>query len=83
MIRNKYHGKFFVSEKIDVNGKDTHPIYNFLMTNRPNNTSSEASLIPWNFTKILVDKDGQVNSYYPPATDPLTIVPDIEKLLKK
>ena len=31
----------------------------------------------------MVDKDGQVNSYYPPATDPLTIVPDIEKLLKK
>ena len=31
----------------------------------------------------MIDRDGQVNRYYPPATDPFTIVPDIEKLLEK
>ena len=83
MIRNEYNGKFFVSEKIDVNGKNTHPVYNFLRRDTPTNPSGQTALIPWNFSKILVDKDGEVKNFYSPATDPLTIIPDIEKLLKK
>ena len=77
MIRNKYHGKFFVSEKIDVNGVNTHPVYNFLRTNMPTNPNAQTSLIPWNFSKILVDGEGEVKSFYPPITDPLSILPDI------
>ncbi len=82
-MRVKYEGKFFISEKLDVNGKNTHPAYNFLRTNSPLNQSGKTGFIPWNFTKILVDGEGQVNKYYPPSVDPIKIVPDIEKLLKK
>ena len=72
-----------MSEKIDVNGKNTHPVYYFLRTNSPLQKEGKTGLIPWNFTKILVDGDGQVNKYYPPSTDPKSIIPDIENLLKK
>ena len=82
-IRNKYHAKFFVSEKIDVNGANTNPVYNYLRTNSSLHHENPTGLIPYNFSKFLVDGEGQVKSYYPPATDPLTIVPDIEHLLKK
>jgi len=38
--------------------------------------------IPWNFTKFLVDKDGQVVNFYGPDVDPQKILPDIFKLLE-
>ena len=78
MIRIKHNAKFFVSEKVDVNGKCTDPVYNFLRRNSSLHHGDQTGLIPWNFSKFLVDADGQVNRYYPPATDPFTIVPDIE-----
>ena len=69
-VRNKYAGKFFVSEKIDVNGANTHPVYNYLRTNSSLQKDNKTGEIPWNFAKFLVDGDGQVKNYYPPATDP-------------
>lgn len=66
--------------KIDVNGDDTHPLYRFLKKEQPGTFGSEA--IKWNFTKFLVDREGNVIERYAPMTKPEALKPDIEKLLK-
>ncbi len=65
--------------KIDVNGKDAHPLFAHLKTEAPGLLGSEG--IKWNFTKFLVDRDGSVVSRYAPATSPDAIAKDIEALL--
>lgn len=75
-----YGVTFTMFEKIDVNGENAHPIYKFLR-------SQEKGLlndgIKWNFTKFLVDSQGNVIRRYAPATSPVNIKGDIEELLKK
>ena len=46
--------------KIDVNGENAHPIYQFLRMNSPlyNAEEKTASEIPWNFAKFLVNEEG-------------------------
>ena len=49
-------------DKIEVNGKNTHPIYKFLRANSSLNVYKEKKLvkeIPWNFAKFLVSGDGK------------------------
>ena len=70
---------FTLSEKIDVNGKNTHPIFEFL---KNNSQSVMGKRIKWNFTKFLVAPDGQTIERFAPATTPNAIIPDIERLLK-
>lgn len=65
--------------KIDVNGKDAHPLFVHLKTEAPGLLGSEA--VKWNFTKFLVDRDGKVVSRYAPVTSPDAIAQDIEALL--
>jgi glutathione peroxidase len=65
--------------KIDVNGKDAHPLYAHLKTEAPGLLGSEG--IKWNFTKFLVNREGKVISRYAPATSPDAIAKDIEALL--
>ena len=65
--------------KIDVNGKDAHPLFAHLKTEAPGLLGSEG--IKWNFTKFLVDREGRVVSCYAPATSPESIDRDIEALL--
>ena len=65
--------------KIDVNGKDAHPLFAHLKTEAPGLLGSEG--IKWNFTKFLVDREGRVVSRYAPATSPESITRDIEALL--
>lgn len=66
--------------KIDVNGVDAHPLFNHLKTSAKGLMGSES--IKWNFTKFLVNKDGEVIKRYAPTTKPEAIRSDIEKLLK-
>ena len=49
-------------EKCEVNGKNTHPLYAYLRNNSElfDSASGQAKEIPWNFTKFMVDKDGNV-----------------------
>ncbi|KAK1298355.1 putative phospholipid hydroperoxide glutathione peroxidase [Acorus calamus] len=74
----RFKAEFPVFAKVDVNGKNTAPVYGFLK-------SSQWSLfgrrIKWNFTKFLVDKDGHVVGRYAPTTTPLAIEKDLQKLL--
>ncbi|MDY7538874.1 glutathione peroxidase [Undibacterium sp. 5I1] len=74
-----YGVTFPLFAKIDVNGKDTHPLYQFLKSKAPGLLGSEA--IKWNFTKFLIKKDGTVFNRYAPLTTPAELVADIEKLL--
>lgn len=65
--------------KIDVNGKNTHPLYAHLKAEAPGLLGSEG--VKWNFTKFLVGRDGNVVARYAPATGPDAIAKDIEVLL--
>jgi glutathione peroxidase len=65
--------------KIDVNGDDTHPLYQHLKSEAPGMLGSQA--IKWNFTKFLVDQNGKVVQRYAPKTTPEEIRDDIVKLL--
>ena len=70
---------FPLFDKVEVNGDNAHPVFRFLKSAAPGLLGSEA--IKWNFTKFLVDRDGQVIERYAPQTAPETIRPAIERLL--
>ena len=74
-----YGVSFPLFAKIDVNGDNTHPLYQHLKTSAGGLLGSEG--IKWNFTKFLVNRDGKVIERYAPATAPETIAKDIEALL--
>ena len=65
--------------KIDVNGADASPLYNFLKAAAPGLLGSKN--IKWNFTKFLVGKDGQVLQRFAPTTKPKDIESAITKAL--
>ena len=64
--------------KIDVNGKNEHPLYTFLKENCPVNQGKK---IKWNFTKFLVDREGNVVNRFEPIVKPNEFEADIQKLL--
>lgn len=70
---------FPLFSKIEVNGDNAHPLYNFLKSANPGVLGTEK--IKWNFTKFLVDKDGKPVKRYAPVTKPKDIETDIEGLL--
>ena len=61
--------------KIEVNGSGAHPLYNHLKKAQPGLFGSEA--IKWNFTKFLIDRDGNVLKRYAPADTPEKIGEDL------
>jgi glutathione peroxidase len=65
--------------KIDVNGDDATPLYQWLKAEAPGIVGTKA--IKWNFTKFLIDRDGKVVRRYAPTDKPASIARDIEKLL--
>lgn len=74
-----YGVTFPMFEKVNVNGADQAPLYTFLKSEAKGLLGSKA--IKWNFTKFLVNKNGNVIKRYGPQDDPATIRPDIEALL--
>src|SRR5690606_1192976 len=64
--------------KIDVNGKNEEPLFSYLKSEKSGLLSND---IKWNFTKFLVDRNGQVVKRYAPTTNPSKIEKDILKLL--
>jgi glutathione peroxidase len=65
---------FPLFEKVDVKGPETDPLFQYL-------TEQTDGEIKWNFTKFLVDRQGQVVKQYDSAVKPQEISPEIEKLL--
>lgn len=71
---------FLLSEKIDVNGKNEHPVFTYLKGELPDGLMG--SSIKWNFTKFLIDKDGKPYKRYAPNVEPSEIEKDILELIK-
>jgi glutathione peroxidase len=65
--------------KVQVNGAEATPLYQWLCEQAPGLLGSKA--IKWNFTKFLVGKDGQVVKRYAPQDTPLSLCQDIEAAL--
>jgi len=82
-IRNfcstKYDVTFPLFAKIDVNGPDAHPLYKFMKHAAPGMLGSEA--IKWNFTKFLIDREGNVVRRYASADKPEKIGKHLAELL--
>ena len=74
----KYKTKFDQFAKINVNGKDEDPLYTYLKSKKGGLLGKN---IKWNFTKFLVDKEGNVVKRYEPMTKPEDIEKDIIALL--
>jgi glutathione peroxidase len=68
---------FPVMSKVEVNGSDADPAFEYLRDNSPLNGRN----IMWNFSKFLVNADGDVVASYNPAQSPKSIVDDIKTLL--
>ncbi len=71
---------FPLFSKVDVNGDDAHPLFDYLKSANPGILGSEK--IKWNFTKFLIDQDGNPVKRYAPVTKPKDIAQDIEELIK-
>lgn len=67
-----YKVTFPLFSKIDVNGANTHPLYQFLKKGKD---------IGWNFSKFLIDRKGHLIQRYEPSAKPDTFEKDIEKSL--
>ncbi|MFO1384718.1 MAG: glutathione peroxidase [Chitinivorax sp.] len=74
-----YGVSFPMFDKIDVNGHNTHPLYEYLKKQATGVLGSES--IKWNFTKFLVNRDGKVVDRFAPTTKPEDMARDIEALL--
>jgi glutathione peroxidase len=74
-----YDVSFPMFAKVDVNGDNTHPLFQFLKVAKPGLLGTEG--IKWNFTKFLVDRNGEVVERYAPATKPAELEKTIEGLL--
>lgn len=74
-----YGVTFPMMAKIDVNGKQAHPLYQWLSKEAPGLLGSKS--IKWNFTKFLIAKDGQVLNRYAPTDTPAGMAADIEAAL--
>jgi glutathione peroxidase-family protein len=73
------HGVTFpLSTKVDVNGKNTHPVFAFL---KDRTSGTLGSSVKWNFTKFLVAPDGESVKRYSPTTEPKDLSGDIEEML--
>ncbi|PIC87076.1 glutathione peroxidase [Sporosarcina sp. P20a] len=73
-----YGVSFPMMGKVHVNGDEADPLFNHLTTEKSGLLSKK---VKWNFTKFLVDRDGQVVKRYAPQTDPAKLTEDVEKLL--
>jgi len=96
----KYNTKFEQFSKIEVNGDNAIPLYNYLKEQQPNEeivgmknkmamkaiakiskTCVKENDIKWNFTKFLVDRDGNVIKRYDPTFEPIKMEEDIKKII--
>ncbi|GHU88499.1 glutathione peroxidase [Clostridia bacterium] len=74
----KFHTTFPQSAKIEVNGENEDPLFAYLKSRRGGVGGAN---IKWNFTKFLVDKNGEVAARFSSLKKPEAIAADIEKLL--
>ena len=73
-----YGVTFKMFEKIDVNGNNAHPLFTFLKDEKHGLIGKD---IKWNFTKFLVNEEGEVIARFAPSKSPKKLTSKIEKLL--
>jgi glutathione peroxidase len=77
-----YGVSFPIFAKIDVNGPEAHPLYKFLKRKQSGILGALGfGAIKWNFTKFLIDREGNAVGRYAPSTAPAELAPAIDKLL--
>lgn len=76
--QKNYGVSFPMMAKVDVNGSDAHPIYKW-MKEQKGGVLLDA--IKWNFSKFLINREGQVVERYAPTTEPKALADDIEAQL--
>ncbi|XP_031356373.1 phospholipid hydroperoxide glutathione peroxidase-like isoform X2 [Photinus pyralis] len=72
----KHNVKFDIYEKINVNGNDAHPLWKYL---KHHQGGTFGDFIKWNFTKFVIDKNGQPVARFGPDTSPKELVATLEK----
>jgi len=77
--QRNYGVSFPIFGRIEVNGPNAHPLYRFLKQSKPGILGTRR--IKWNFTKFLVDREGNVVRRYAPGTEPRAFTPEVERLL--
>lgn len=75
-VTEKYGVKFDMFAKIDVNGSNAHPLFNYLKMKQG---GTLGDFIKWNFTKFLINKEGIPVARYAPTVEPFGIKKDFEK----
>ena len=79
---SNYGVSFPVFSKIEVNGPNAHPLFQFLRREKGGILGAIGfNAIKWNFTKFLIDRTGRVAARYAPTTTPAQLAPAVEKLL--
>lgn len=78
--QRNYGVSFPMMAKVNVNGAQAHPLFQWLKTQAPGIWGT--AMIKWNFTKFLLDRDGRVLQRYAPKDTPQSLVPDIEAALR-
>lgn len=74
-----YEVDFPLFAKVDVNGKQTHPLFQLLKKEAKGILWSEG--VKWNFTKFLVNREGKILKRFAPNVAPEALTPEIEALL--
>ena len=74
-----YGVSFPMMSKVEVNGRNAHPLWKWLTAEAPGFLGSQA--IKWNFTKFLIGRDGRVIKRYAPTDTPESLKKDIEAAL--
>jgi glutathione peroxidase len=74
----KYNVSFPMFAKIDVNGNNAHPLYQYLKSEK---SGLLGSSIKWNFTKFLIARSGKIVGRYAPTAKPEGLTKEIEALL--
>jgi glutathione peroxidase len=75
---SNYAISFPMFAKIDVNGSNAHPLYQYLKSEK---SGLLGASIKWNFTKFLIDRSGKVVARHAPTTTPESLTKEIEALL--
>lgn len=75
-----YGVTFPMHDIVKLNGKDAHPLFNYLTSNSKGFLSDS---IKWNFTKFLVDKNGNIVERYAPKDHPEICEKDIQQVLSE
>ena len=77
--RVNYDVTFPIFSKVEVNGSGAHPLYKWLKRKAPG--LLRVQLVPWNFTKFLIDRDGEKVKRFSPDFEPAKLAEPIEALL--